>query len=205
MGEWTPTLFLDPRSEEPVYLQIAHALMREIHRGRFRSGDALPGHRTLAEQLGVSRNTVMAAYHELQVEGWVVSVSGEGSAVAGRLPTHLPTGSPAAPARPAGMGFALGPEPSSAKAGHRKGLLEVASGLPDPRLLPSAALARAYRRALLKDHSRSAGDVQGHPQLREALARMLTSTRAIAADAQHVFITRGSQMALFLVAQLRRL
>jgi GntR family transcriptional regulator / MocR family aminotransferase len=30
---------------------------------------------------------------------------------------------------------------------------------------------------------------------------MLTSTRAIAADAQHVFVTRGSQMALFLVAQ----
>ena len=68
MAEWIPSLFLDPRSEDPVYLQIAHALMKEIHRGRFRPGDPLPGYRTLAEQLGVSRNTVMSAYHELQVE-----------------------------------------------------------------------------------------------------------------------------------------
>jgi hypothetical protein len=50
-----------PRRAEPVYLQIAHAVMREIHRGRFQPGDALPGYRSLAEQLGVSRNTVMSA------------------------------------------------------------------------------------------------------------------------------------------------
>jgi GntR family transcriptional regulator/MocR family aminotransferase len=90
VAEWTPALFLDPRSRDPVYLQIAHALMKEIHRGRFRPGDPLPGYRTLAEQLGVSRNTVMSAYHELQVEGWVVSAPGEGSAVARRIPAHLP-------------------------------------------------------------------------------------------------------------------
>ena len=53
MAEWTPALFLDPRSKDPVYLQIAHALMKEIHRGRFRPGDLLPGYRTLAEQVGV--------------------------------------------------------------------------------------------------------------------------------------------------------
>ena len=76
---WTPTVFLDPSSQEPVYLQIAHALMHEIHRGRLKPGDGLPGYRTLAAQLGVNRNTVMAAFRELQVEGWVTSLPGEGS------------------------------------------------------------------------------------------------------------------------------
>ena len=56
-----PTITLDPTSDRPVYLQIAHALMTEIHRGRFRPGDALPGYRTLAQELGVSRNTVIAS------------------------------------------------------------------------------------------------------------------------------------------------
>ena len=90
VSDWTPSVFLDKRSDEAVYLQIAHALMREIHRGRFRPGDALPGYRTLAEQLGVSRNTVLSAYRELQAEGWLTSIPGEGSAVAQPVPTHLP-------------------------------------------------------------------------------------------------------------------
>jgi GntR family transcriptional regulator/MocR family aminotransferase len=206
VAEWIASLFLDARSRDPVYLQIAHALMREIDRGRFRPGDPLPGYRTLAEQLGVSRNTVMAAYHELQLEGWVVSVPGEGSAVADRLPAHLPAGLQSRPeaqrADSSEMGFPMGPESVAPSVGTPRGLLEVASGIPDPRLLPAAALARAYRRALL--HGKGgpkSGDPQGQLQLREALARMLRSTRAIAASPERIFIARGSQMALFLVAQ----
>ena len=206
MAEWIPSLFLDPRSEDPVYLQIAHALMKEIHRGRFRPGDPLPGYRTLAEQLGVSRNTVMSAYHELQVEGWVVSAPGEGSAVARRLPAHLParlqSRNEVPKARSGAIGFTLGPEPAPPTAGGRSGMLEVASGVPDPRLLPGAALARAYRRAILRSKGGpESGDPQGQPQLREALSRMLRSTRAISAEPERIFIARGSQMALFLVAQ----
>ena len=64
----TPTVFLDPKSREPLYLQIANSLMQEIHRGRLHPGDALPGYRTLGERMGVSRNTVMEAYRELQAE-----------------------------------------------------------------------------------------------------------------------------------------
>ena len=206
MAEWVPALFLDPRSRDPVYLQIAHALMKEIHRGRFRPGDSLPGYRTLAEQLGVSRNTVMSAYHELQVEGWVVSAPGEGSAVARRLPAHLParlqSRSEVPRAGTQGIGFALGPEPAPPTAGGQRGMLEVASGVPDPRLLPGAALARAYRRAILRTRGGpESGDPQGQPQLREALARMLSSTRAISAGPERIFVGRGSQMALVLVAQ----
>ncbi|HTS79363.1 MAG TPA: PLP-dependent aminotransferase family protein [Myxococcaceae bacterium] len=206
MAEWVPSLFLDPRSEDPVYLQIAHALMREIHRGRFRPGDPLPGYRTLAEQLGVSRNTVMSAYHELQVEGWVVSAPGEGSAVARRLPAHLPARLQSrneVPRAASGtIGFALGPEPAPPTAGGQRGMLEVASGVPDPRLLPGAALARAYRRAILRARGGpESGDPQGQLQLREALSRMLSSTRAISAPPERIFVARGSQMALYLVAQ----
>jgi len=200
---WTPTIFLDPRSQEPVYLQIAHTLMREIHRGRLKAEDPLPGYRALAEQLGVSRNTVMAAYRELQAEGWVRSAPGEGSAVARRVPAHLPERA-ARPAEPAAgaIGFDLaddaGGRPS--EGGHK--LLEVASGVPDPRLLPGAALARAYRRALTRGRGAlGADDPQGHPRLREALCQMLAGTRGIAATPERTLVTRGSQMAMVLLAE----
>ena len=42
---------------------------------------------------------------------------------------------------------------------------------------------------------------EGHPRLREALATMLASTRGLAATAQNVCVTRGSQMALALLAR----
>lgn len=201
----TPTVFLDPQSREPVYLQIAHSLMREIHRGRLRSGDSLPGYRTLGERLGVSRNTVMAAYRELQAEGWVVSTPGEGSVVAPDPPTRLPGKS--APSDPAvdgsAMGFDLAAGSHEEAPQGSPSLLKVASGLPDPRLLPGAELARAYRRALVLNRQQNLEleDPQGHPMLRQSLARMLSESRGIAASPANLLVTRGSQMALFLAGQ----
>ncbi len=205
----TPTIALDPRSDRPVYLQIAHALMEEIHRGRFRPGDPLPGYRTLAQELGVSRNTVMAAYRELVAEGWLVAAPGEGSAVAPSPPARLPGGpaggadpGPTAPPAAGGMGFDLHRAPDPGAPGDRRALLRVATGNPDPRLLPGAALARAYRRALTVNPrgTLALDDPQGHPALREALARSLRAARGVAAAPERLVITRGGQLPLALVA-----
>jgi len=60
-----------------------------------------------------------------------------------------------------------------------------------------------YRRALAR-HGRALlgyGDPRGHPRLRAALAEMLATTRALPASADTVFVTRGSQMALDLIAR----
>src|SRR5262245_64960050 len=81
--------------------------------------------------------------------------------------------------------------------------LVFGSGVPDLRLVPVDALARAYRRALrrrgrvLLDYSAP----QGLPRLRAALAAMLASTRGLAAGPDDLILTRGSQMALYLVAR----
>ncbi|MFT3913076.1 MAG: PLP-dependent aminotransferase family protein [Anaeromyxobacteraceae bacterium] len=193
-----PTIVLEPGSERPVYLQIAHALMAEIHRGRFQPGDALPGYRTLANELGVSRNTVMAAYRELAAEGWLVAAPGEGSQVAPSPPQRLPGKTPSS----GGMGFDLhrGPDPAAPDAA--RNLLRVATGNPDPRLLPGAALARAYRRALTVNPrgTLAVDDPQGLPALREALARSLREGRGMAASPERLVVTRGGQMPLALVA-----
>ncbi len=200
MSAWTRNLFLDPQSREPVYLQIARALTEEIQRGRFKPGDELPGYRTLAEQLQVSRNTVMTAYRELQAQGWLKVTQRSGSTVADRLPVH---DGAAAPPPAAGMGFDLPGVPGADGQVRDEGLLKLTTGNPDPRLLPSAALAQAYRRALTlnKGAALAVEDPQGHPRLREALAGMLAGTRGVAASADRILVTRGSQMALYLAAQ----
>ncbi len=187
MSSKTPVIFLDPRSEAPVYLQIAQSLMKDITEGRLQPGDRLPGYRALSEQLGLNRNTVMAAYQELAAEGWVVSNAGGGSRVAEQPPRELPshTRFVEAPPKPSGP------------------LLGGATGTPDPRLLPTAALARAYRRAMKSNRMDvfHAEEPQGHPRLRQALAELLNQHRGIAARPEHLFLASGSQMALFLLAQ----
>jgi len=181
--------------------------MHEIHRNRMRPGDPLPGYRVLGVRLGISRNTVMAAYHELQAEGWVVCTPGEGSVVAPNPPNRMPgekgKPEPAGPVSSMSMGFDLSPGVEAEVRKDSLSLLKVASGLPDPRLLPGAELARAYRRALVLNRQQNLEleDPQGHPMLRDALARMLRDSRGIMAAPENILVTRGSQMALFLVAQ----
>jgi GntR family transcriptional regulator/MocR family aminotransferase len=82
-------------------------------------------------------------------------------------------------------------------------MLQVASGVPDPRLIPGAELARAYRRALTArpQAALTVEDAQGHPALRQALARLLTGARGIPASAERVLVARSAQMAWFLTAQ----
>jgi GntR family transcriptional regulator/MocR family aminotransferase len=76
-------------------------------------------------------------------------------------------------------------------------VLDFTGGLPDPRLLPAAVLARAYRRALRRGGSALLGfsDPAGHPRLRAAVAEMLRARRGLVARADDIVITRGSQLA----------
>ena len=84
-----------------------------------------------------------------------------------------------------------------------RGTLNLSNGAPDVRLVPARLLGRAYRRALAlrAPELLAYGDAAGHPALRAALASMLSATRGLSARADDVVITRGSQMALTLIAR----
>ena len=68
---WHVNIVISRRSRTAIYLQIAHAIIEEIRRGRLAPGDALPGTRELAESLKISRKTIVSAYEELSIQGWV--------------------------------------------------------------------------------------------------------------------------------------
>ncbi len=122
---------------------------------------------------------------------------------------HLPTPFDQGPVAPAGTrqrlaGYDVGPPLAvAAPPSWPAGTLVLAKGAPDPRLVPVAELTRAYRRALARHGAAllGYGDPRGHVRLRTALSEMLTTTRGIAVGADDVVVTRGSQMALDLVAR----
>ncbi len=190
-----------------MYVQLARALQSEIQRGRLSPGARLPGSRALARQISVHRNTVLAAYQELEADGWIVARQGSGTFVSEALPTiDMPASAERRPI-PYEPGFAL-PEgevfdPLRGFPSPKQGTLMM-DGLPDPRLMPVRLLAQAYRRALLSlgGSLLCYGDPAGHPQLREALADMIARRRGIAVSSEHILVTRGAQMALDLVARV---
>jgi GntR family transcriptional regulator/MocR family aminotransferase len=206
MSHWEPTLFIETKSGVPVFQQIAQGLAAEIRSGRFGPGDHLPGYRTIAKQLGVSRNTVIAAYRELQAQGFVVTHPVVGTVVASRPPMRaVAEAVPAvasSPRRPGLVGFDLAAPSGPRSTRPKADLLNVGSGVPDPRLVPGLALARAYRRVITARGGAvlAPGHPGGHPRLRQALAAMLASTRGLSAGADELFVARGSQMALYLLA-----
>ncbi|WP_084735705.1 PLP-dependent aminotransferase family protein [Cystobacter ferrugineus] len=204
---WKLTLEVDPSSSVPLFVQLARAVIRDIERGRLSPGDALPGTRALAVSLGIHRNTVDAAYRELIHQGWACAEPSRGTFISQALPVAAPKGFGGSPRQrmPARPGFSLPQEELSveSRAHASRGALVFNDGAPDVRLAPATALARAFRRVLMgrARTALSVGDARGDPGLREALAGMLSRTRGLAAGADDVLVTRGSQMALFLVAR----
>jgi GntR family transcriptional regulator/MocR family aminotransferase len=208
LATWDFALELDRRRGTSLSRQIARALSADIQRGRLRPGDRLPGSRTLAATLRVHRQTVVAALDDLVAEGWLVSQEASGTFVAGGLPEapfdrrrHAERSR-----RAVSVKFALelqaAPAPELPRTGAARSLL-MSGARPDVRLVPADLIGRAYRRAVRAGGREllSYNDPAGLPRLRHGLAGMLSATRGLAVDAASILVTRGSQMALALVAR----
>jgi GntR family transcriptional regulator / MocR family aminotransferase len=166
----------------------------------------LPGTRSLARALSVQRMTVVAAFDELVAEGWIVNQRARGAFVSSDLPDIKPrrfTPGELPGGIAARTGFDLLPAPDPELPIHvpRGGFL-FAPSRPDVRLVPGNILGRAVRRAMsTRPELLSYGNPEGHHRLLRAIAQMLVSTRGVAAGPENVCITRGSQMALSLIAR----
>jgi GntR family transcriptional regulator len=64
-------LRIDLSLSEPAYEQIVRGLRALLVQGELQPGDALPGVRQLALDLGLNHNTVAEAYRMLAQEGWI--------------------------------------------------------------------------------------------------------------------------------------
>src|SRR3981189_632951 len=72
--------------EAPLYMQIIHALIHEIQRGRLLPGEFLPTSRRQGTALGVNRKTIVLAFEDLIYKGLVVYVANRCDIVRKSLP-----------------------------------------------------------------------------------------------------------------------
>src|SRR5262245_35956241 len=93
---------------DAIFVRVAASITDDIRRGARRAGDRLPSTRALAAELGVNRNTVVAAYDELAAQGWVVTRGPAGTRVADDIPER-PVRAPRAPRGRSQAGMADGP------------------------------------------------------------------------------------------------
>ena len=79
-------LIINNTSMQPIYEQIVGQVKELIMNGSLLQDAALPSVRTLAKDLRISALTVKKAYDALEQEGFIVTVHGKGSFVAGMNP-----------------------------------------------------------------------------------------------------------------------
>lgn len=80
---FVPEIVLDKASRVPLYGQIYRQIAGAIRSGTIHYGTRLPSTRVMARLLGVSRNTVLAAYDDLAADDLVRGERGAGMRVNG--------------------------------------------------------------------------------------------------------------------------
>lgn len=206
----------------PRQRRLYEAAKAAIYQNRLAAGSKLPSSRDLAADLGIARNTVIAAFEQLAAEGYVVSVAGSGTYVAdlqalaraqrgeprrrrGATTTEAAAGTAAgqAAAAPATLSR-RGAELTQFAAGSRYEIQPFAPGEPDfssfPVKLWQRLQNRVWRegRADLLDYGQSGG----YLPLRRAVTEYLRLSRSVSVSVEQVLITSGTQQSLDLCAQL---
>lgn len=74
-------LKMNLNNKEPVYIQIANYIKKQIITGFAKTGDELPSRRELAAMLGINPNTVQKAYKLMEDEGYVRTIGNSGSII----------------------------------------------------------------------------------------------------------------------------
>ena len=76
-------IIIQNSSQVPIYEQITRQIKEQIAGGLLLMGAPLPSVRALAKELKISALTVKKAYDSLEQEGFITTVHGKGSFVAG--------------------------------------------------------------------------------------------------------------------------
>ncbi|MDL1887995.1 PLP-dependent aminotransferase family protein [Nitrospirales bacterium NOB] len=189
----------------PLYARVQRAIRQLILDGALDVGRPLPASRVLARSLGVSRDTVEAAYSQLHAEGFIERRVGSGSFVSERT-QRLPRRGTAPRAgvhretlrlsqrgnamfQGGGVRDFLAPRP-------------FAPGVPETRSFPLQTWERLERQ-VLKEYGTQAllhSPPQGMEPLRRAIADYVNLERGARATPERVLVLTSSQQALTLCA-----
>ena len=194
-----------PDRSSPVALnqQLYQKLRGLIESRVLPHGAALPATRALAQDLGLGRNTVIAAYDQLALEGFLQLRRGTPPVV-----RELPVIAPPDPERasPASRRLSRRGTVLAAQPFHHcePGVTAFHPGLPDADEFPFSTWSRLLtRRAkMARDDLFGTYFITGYPELRSAIARYLVASRGVVCRPDQVVVTNGAQSSFDLLVRL---
>ena len=208
------TINIDRSRPEALFRQVEAQLREAIWSGRLRPNERLPSTRQLAKALSVARNTIITAYEQLTVEGFLVSETGSGTRIAINCPEKsLVTEKSKDDLVPKELNEVnvsqraknLAKDISSfINKTNFQTSLAFKAHTPDCEQFPQSVWTQISARHLRnrpKDWMAS-GNPLGYAPLQAALAEYLSVTRGLYAKPQQIIITSGTQQATDLLAKL---
>lgn len=204
-------LVLEPRKDgQEIWRWLYTELRSAIIDGRLKAGARLPSTRNLAAQYGVARGSVVAAFQQLQAEGFVSS-----EVSAGTFVVPAPGWEMTSPAKQSSSRQIIS---RAALAKRTQSLLKTTFFLPASHSIGKAfrgyepaidlfpvelwarIAARVYRKAPRSLYGQ--GDAGGYPPLRRAIAEYVGQSRGVRCSAEQIIVTSGAQQALDLLARV---
>ena len=197
-------LTIDRTSPVPLYRQIMERLRELIEAGTLPAGFQLPPERKLAEELGINRSTVLAAYRGLKEQGLLDAHVGRGTVVTATV-GRPPADGPVPWAHLFAEASLSAHDPvlrDLLELTERHDVISLAAGVPAPELLPVETLRRLFDEVVeeVGPAVLQYCPTEGHSPLRESLSRWLAS-RGIQCSAEQVLVLSGSQQGLDLAAR----
>lgn len=207
-GPILPFLRLDAASALPKFRQVQDQLRMAILRGHLRAGTRLPASRILAEELDLSRQTLVRVLENLRAEGYLEARQGAGTFVSAALPRQL-TKPRFTPVRSDAPDIAA---PRLSRIGELSravsaeiGQMEQKPFLPNQPALdrfPFAVWRKCWNAVTRsgKAVAMGYGDIAGELVLRQRIAEYLALHRRDPCDPEQIVITPGGHAAFTLAA-----
>ncbi len=200
-------LKLSHNLKEPLFKQIYSALRSKILEGYLKPGTKLPASRALANQLKVSRNTVIAAFDQLLAEGYPESKTGSGTFVAIELPESWQPNPASHNSKASSPSVKLSDYSEHLnRMDMRKeiGNHTFCVGVPDLRAFPHKIWNRLCQQlpATGLTSLMGYGPPEGYEPLREAIADYVRTSRSVQCETRQIIVTSGAQQALDLCARI---
>lgn len=177
-----------------LHLQLAARLREAALSGQLLPHTPLPGTRTLARELGVTRGVVEAAYALLSADGTLESEVGRGT----RVSRGVERTEQAVPSSPAW--FVLRPPSAGLQSDERQGL-HFRTGVTSAAMLNAQAWKRAWAAAARQTVAGDYADAAGLPELRSAVAAFVARSRGLAASPETLLLTAGTLQSIGLLAR----
>lgn len=213
--QWESLFELPDRPALPLQQRLRLSVVQAILDGRVLAGSPMPSSRELAAVLGLSRNTVTAAYLQLIDDGFLESrprsgvfvcphaARADARAGSASLPVVKPVGQP--PDWPARVVRSLTHQPTLSKPDRwRDYRFPFVYGTFDPELFPTEAFRECCVHSLARSHLphwTPDFEVSDVPDLIQQIRQRLLPKRGVFALDDEVLITVGAQHAYYLLAE----